>query len=519
MPDVSQVTVSPARAAELTAIVRATGDETRTTVSPLTGADVTTVPVSTEQDVLDAFEAARVAQLHWARTPLRVRKRALLRLHDLILKHQDELLDLIQLESGKARAHAFDEIQHTALTSRYYGRRLGRYLRPHRRGGAYPVLTAVKQHQRPKGIVGLITPWNYPLSMALVDGLAAVAAGNAVVHKPDSQAPLTSLAIVDLMRRAGFPADLWQVVSGAGSVIGSVIIGHADYICFTGSTATGKRIAAQCAERLIGCSLELGGKNPMIVLPGADVDKVVEGTMTAAFSSAGQLCVSIERIYVHDSIYDRFRDALAARVDAMTFGANGDWEVEMGTLVSPSQLATIQKHVANALDNGATVVAGGRARPDIAPWFHEPTVLEGVTPAAECFAEETFGPLVSLYRYTSVGEAVERANDSIYGLNASVWGPTRRARTVAGQIKAGTVNVNEGFAATFGSIDAPMGGMKESGMGRRQGAEGLLRFTESQAIGVQHLMPVSGPPSLSSRSNNRLLTVLLRLQRRLTPMA
>jgi len=519
MPHAVPLAVPSARVAELTALIRATGPETRTTVSPLDGADLATVPVSTEHDVEAAFAAARVAQLHWARTSLRRRKRALLRLHDLILAHQDELLDLIQLESGKARSHAFDEVLHTALTGRYYGRRLARILGPHRRAGVYPVITGIRQYHQPKGVVGLITPWNYPLSMALVDGLAAVAAGNAVVHKPDSQSPLTALAIVQLMHRAGFPKDLWQVVSGAGSVIGSAIIDRADYICFTGSTATGKRIAAQCSQRLIGCSLELGGKNPMIVLPGADVAKAVEGTVTAAFSSAGQLCVSIERVYVHESIYAQYRDALAERLAHLSYGANADWEVEMGTLVSPAQLATIEKHVADALDHGATLVSGGRARPDIAPWFHEPTVLENVPESALCHREETFGPLVSLYPYRSVGEAIDLANDTVYGLNASVWGPVRRARKVATRIQAGTVNVNEGFAATFGSIGAPMGGMKESGTGRRQGAEGLLRFTESQSVGVQRVMPVGGPAFLSRQRFAALLTIGLRLLRRLTTRA
>lgn len=519
MPDVPPISVTPARIAELTGLIRATGTETRTTLSPQTGRDVATIPVSSEQDVADAFAAARVAQLNWARTPLRRRKKALLRLHDLILSHQDELLDLIQLESGKARSHAFDEVLHSALTGRYYGRRLSRILGPHRRSGVYPLLTSVRQYQQPKGVVGLITPWNYPLSMALVDGLAAVAAGNAVVHKPDSQSPLTALAVVQLMHRAGFPRDLWQVVSGAGSVIGSPIIQSADYICFTGSTATGKRIAAQCSERLIGCSLELGGKNPMIVLPGADVDKAVEGTLSAAFSSAGQLCVSIERIYVHESLYAQYRDALAERLAHLTYGANADWQVEMGTLVSPSQLATTEKHVADALDHGATLVSGGRARPDIAPWFHEPTVLENVPESALCHTEETFGPVVSLYPYRGIGEAIELANATVYGLNASVWGPARRARKVAPRLKAGTVNVNEGFAATFGSIDAPMGGMKESGTGRRQGAEGLLRFTESQSIGVQRVMPVSGPAAVSKQRFASLLTLGLKLLRRFTPKA
>ncbi|MET0767203.1 MAG: aldehyde dehydrogenase family protein, partial [Aeromicrobium sp.] len=231
------------------------------------------------------------------------------------------------------------------------------------------------------------------------------------------------------------------------------------------------------------------------------------------------LCVSIERVYVHDSIYDRYRDGLAERLANLAYGVNADWEVEMGTLVSPSQLATTQKHVADALDHGATLVSGGHARPDIAPWFHEPTVLENVPETALCFAEETFGPLLSLYRYRSVGEAVQAANDTPYGLNASVWGPVRRARKVATRIKAGTVNVNEGFAATFGSIGAPMGGMKESGTGRRQGAEGLLRFTETQSIGVQRVVPVGGPSFLSKRTFGAVLTVGLMGLRRFTRRA
>lgn len=513
MLEASQMTpvLSERRIAELTSLVRTSISETRRTVSPLTGAEVATVPISSVDDVADACAAARRAQQDWARSALASRRQMLLRLHDLVLDHQDELLDLIQLESGKSRAHAFDEVAHLALTARYYGRRLARILGPHRRSGVYPGLTRVWQLHQPKGVVGIISPWNYPLTMAICDGLAAIAAGNAVVHKPDSQSPLTALAGVELLRRAGFPIQLWQVVSGQGSVVGQAIIDRADYVCFTGSTRIGRRVAAQCAERLIGCSLELGGKNPMIVLPGANVEKAAAGAVPACFSSAGQLCVSIERIYIPRRQYAAFRDALVRRVQAMSFGTALDWEADMGTLVSPAQLATVEKHVADARAHGATVLTGGRARPDIGPWFYEPTVLEDVPPEAQCHDEETFGPLVSLYPYDTVEQAVAAANAGVYGLNASVWGPSRTARRVAARLKAGSVNVNEGFAATFGSIDAPMGGMRESGMGRRQGAEGLLRFTESQAIGAQSLLPVSGPAFVGAGRFARLLTHGLRL--------
>lgn len=511
-------TVSTDRAQQLLALIRTTTTQTRTTTSPLTGDRVADVPVSSVEDVDQAFAAARRAQSDWAATSYRTRAKALLALHDLVLEHQDDLMDLIQIESGKARAHAYDEIAHVALTARYYARRLRRHLRTKGRNGALPGLTRVQVNQVPKGVVGIISPWNYPLTMAISDGLPALAAGNAVVHKPDSQTPLTALAAVELLRAAGFPEDLWQVVSGPGGIIGTAIIDRADYVCFTGSTATGTTVAERAAKRLISCSLELGGKNPMIVLPGADLDKTVEGAVSAAFSSAGQLCVSIERLYVHDSLYDAFRDAFAERVKHLSLGVTLDWDAEIGSLVSPAQLDTVVRHVDDAVANGAVVLAGGRHRPDIGPLVFEPTVLEGVTPEAECFAAETFGPLVALYRYSDVDEAVRLANATEYGLNASVWGPPRQARRVAARIRAGTVNINEGFAATFGSIDAPMGGMKSSGLGRRQGPEGILRYTEPQAVAVQRLIPMAGPAFLAKRTYTRLLSLGLSILRR-TPRA
>ncbi|MDQ3156572.1 MAG: succinic semialdehyde dehydrogenase [Actinomycetota bacterium] len=517
-PTTAELPVSAARIAELTSQIRTTTHASRTTVSPMNGKPVADIPVSSIDDVQAAFDAARNAQAVWARTPLHERKKALLKLHDLLLENQEELLDLIQLESGKTRAHAFDEIAHVALTARFYARRLYKQLSPQRRSGLFPGLTKVTVNAVPKGVVGIISPWNYPLTMAISDGIPAIAAGNAVVHKPDSQSPLIALAGVELMRKAGIPADLWQVVSGAGSVVGTAIIERADYVCFTGSTATGKTIAKQAAERLISCSLELGGKNPMIVLESANVDKAAAGAVNACFSSAGQLCVSIERLYVADGIYDEFRSAFVEKVKAMKLSSSLEFGPDMGSLVSQSQIDTAQKHVADAVSNGATVLTGGKARPELGPFFFEPTVLEGVTPDAECYAEETFGPLVSLYRFSTEDEAVALANQGDYGLNASIFGKAGRARALAGQIKAGTVNINEGFAATFGSLDAPMGGMRQSGLGRRHGSEGILRYTEPQSIASQSLIPVSGPRFLSAKKNAGFMTFALRFLRR-TPRA
>ena len=269
---------------------------------------------------------------------------------------------------------------------------------------------------------------------------------------------------------------------------------------------------------MVTASLELGGKNPMIVLPGADVEKAAAGAVHACFHGAGQTCVSIERIYVHDSLYDDFKKAFARNTEAISIGPSLDWDADMGSLVSAAQLEGVVKHIEDAISNGATVVAGGRARPDLGPFFHEPTILEGVTEAAEVCANETFGPLVSLYPYGDVGEAVRLANSGEYGLNASVWGPSREARHIAPQIKAGTVNINDGFMASFGSIDAPMGGMRKSGSGRRQGSEGILRYTEPQSVAVQRVMPIMGPESIPFDTRRKLFTTAFKIVRR-TPRA
>jgi succinate-semialdehyde dehydrogenase / glutarate-semialdehyde dehydrogenase len=293
-------------------------------------------------------------------------------------------------------------------------------------------------------------------------------------------------------------------------------VARSDYVCFTGSTATGRLIAAGCAERLIGCSLELGGKNPILVLRDADLEKAAEGAVRAAFSNAGQLCVSMERLFVADQVYDRFLERFVARTEAMTLGATLEWGNDMGSLISRAQLDTVVAHVDDAVAKGARVLTGGRPRPDLGPFFYEPTILEGVTPDMTCFGHETFGPVISAYRFQDEADAVARANDGDYGLNASIYsqdGP--RARALAAQIRCGTVNVNEAFAATFGSLEAPMGGMRQSGLGRRQGSEGILRFTEVQSVATQRLMRIAPAYGMSDELYGKVMTANLRLLKKL----
>jgi len=487
--------------------------------APYTGLPVATLPQAGAAEVRDVFGRAREVQTRWAARPVRERQRVLARIADLVLQHQAEALDLIQVEAGKARLDAFDEVSATALVAGYYGKHSARILAPKRAAGVLPLLTTAKELRHPKGVVGVISPWNYPLALTAMDVLPALAAGNTVVQKPDNQTALSALWLHELAEQAGLPADAWQIVLGRGSVIGDTLVEESDYVCFTGSTPTGKRLAGQIAERLTSYSLELGGKNPMVVLPDADVRKAAAGAVAACFSSAGQLCVSVERIYVHESIHDEFVRALAERTEALTLGGALDFRAGMGSLTSEDQLRTVSSHVDDARAAGATVVTGGRPRPDLGPYFYEPTVLTGVTEKATLFREETFGPVVSVYPYSDVDEAVARANDTDFGLNASVWTrDPRRGAEVAARIKAGTVNVNEGYAATFGTVGLPMGGMKDSGVGRRNSAEGLLKYTEAQAVAVQRGLRLRPPRAVPARVWTRVMTsgiaALKRLPRR-----
>ncbi|WP_327665153.1 succinic semialdehyde dehydrogenase [Streptomyces sp. NBC_00498] len=491
--------LAPDRLERLAARVAAAPGAARvTTTAPYTGVPLADLPVSTPADVEEAFGRARVAQRAWGATPLSARKKILLRFHDLVLAHKDEALDLMQAENGKTRRDANLEVIDIAITSRYYARNAARYLNPKRRRGAMPLLTHTTERRHPKGVVTVISPWNYPLSMAAGDAIAALMAGNAVVQKPDTQTALTALWSLGLMREAGLPADVWQMVVGRGSSIGGALMDNADYMMFTGSTASGRKIASAAGERLIGASLELGGKNAMIVLDDADIDKAADGAVNACFPSAGQLCVSIERLYVAESIRDEFVAAFVARTKNLKMGAAYDYSVDVGSLTTPSQLSTVTTHVDDAVAKGATVRAGGRARPDLGPLFYEPTILADVTPDMTLHDSETFGPVVSIHPYRDVDEAIELANSSPYGLNASVWtGNGARGRAVAARVHAGTVNVNEAFAAAWGSIDAPMGGMGDSGLGRRHGADGILKYTEAQTVAHQRVQGFYPPARVS----------------------
>jgi acyl-CoA reductase-like NAD-dependent aldehyde dehydrogenase len=484
--------------------------------APYTGGVIGEIPAGLPADLDFAVQRARTAQIAWNRRTFADRARIFLRFHDLLLERQSEVLDLIQWETGKARRHAFEEILDTAVVTRYYARRAEGILRPRRRKGALPLLTRTREFKTPVGVVGLIVPWNYPLNLAVTDAVPALMAGNAVVLKPDVQTSFTALWAVDLLRQAGLPAEIFSLVTGEGPLLGPALGDRVDYVMFTGSTRTGKLVARQAAERLIGCSLELGGKNPMIVLEDADLDAAVYGAMQGSFASAGQVCVSMERIYVHESIAEPFLAAFSQRTSAMKIGASLDYSMEMGSLTGERQMERVEEHVRDAVEKGAVVLAGGRRRLDLGPLFYEPTILAKVTPRMQVYAEETFGPVVSVYTFAGDAEAVELANATRYGLNASIWtADSARGARLAQQIRAGNVNVNESYAAAWGSVDAPCGGRKESGLRARHGAEGILKFTETQTVAVQRLMPVGTPQWMEAGLHARWMTRLMKLLRRI----
>lgn len=484
--------------------------------SPFTGEVIGSVPACTPDDVAEAAALAREAQQLWRRTSFAERARVMRRFRDLLLDRQDEVLDLIQLESGKVRGHAFEEVADTAIVAAYYARTARKHLAPQRREGALPLLTHTTEIRHPRGVVGFIAPWNYPLSMAITDAIPALMAGNGAVIKPASQTPFTALWVVERLYEAGIPANLVTVVTGSGSKLGEPIIDAVDFVTFTGSTEVGRTVARRAGERLIGCALELGGKNALLVLDDADLDKAVEGAVHGGFASAGQLCISIERVFVPTDLHDDFVARLVEKVEALELSAELAYGGDMGSLVSQDQLDTTRDHVEDAREKGATVLTGGATREDVGPLFYAPTVLSGVTRSMTAFDHETFGPVVSVYAYDDLDQAIDRINDSDYGLNASIFtSDGARGRDIGARVEAGTVNVNEAYAAAWASVDAPMGGFKDSGLGRRHGVEGIHKYTEVQTVAGQRLMPVIGIPGLDDAQVAKVFTVALKVLHRI----
>ncbi|MFD1642318.1 succinic semialdehyde dehydrogenase [Halohasta litorea] len=477
--------------------VRSTASETIAVEAPATTDRIGTVPACEKSDVDAAVGAAREAQTEWAATPIDRRAAVIDRFSDLVVENRTKLLDLVQLETGKSRQTAVEELFSVPSACEHAVDRGPEAVADEPRGGGIPLLTTATVSYEPVGVVGVISPWNYPVTLSMADVIPALVAGNAVVLKPDEKTPYATLFLAELLERAGLPDDTLRVVTGDGEVVGPALIDRVDYVAFTGGTETGRAVAERAGRNLIDCSLELGGKNPLVVLDDADVSEAARGAVTACFSNAGQLCLSAERIYVDESVYEPFLEAFVRETRQLTLGTDYDYDAEIGSLIDAAQLDRVRSRVDEAREAGATVHTGGQHRPDVGPYCYEPTILTGVDPDSTVACEETFGPVVSVTPVESTDAAVDAANDSPFGLNASVWtGDRARGQRVAHRIDCGTVCVNDGFAVGWGAVDAPMGGFGDSGLGRRHGIEGIKRYLEARTVATSRVGPLAPPDRL-----------------------
>jgi succinate-semialdehyde dehydrogenase/glutarate-semialdehyde dehydrogenase len=480
-------------------------------IDPISGKKLHDLEAHSATDVALRFDEGRSAQKLWAQTPPAERSKIGYRLVDAVIARQDELMDILQRETGKSRAHAFEEITGALAAISYYAKTSPKLLKRKKVRGGVPLLITAYTEPAPVGVVGIVTPWNYPLALTMMDVIPALLAGNSVVQKADNQTAKTVKLARDIAVSVGIPEKVWQVVHGDPTEVGNAVTDNADYMAFTGSTATGRLVAQRAASRLIGYSLELGGKNPMIVMPGADLAEAAEMAIASAFGNAGQLCVSIERLYVPAHALAAFEAVLKDKVESLTLGVSNDFDFDLGALSSQAQLERVSGFVERAKKEGARVVTGGQVRSDIGPNFYAPTVLSDIPHGAEILHKEVFGPVIALVPYSSLDEAVELANATEYGLNASVVGNPKEALKLASRLMAGSVNINEGYRASMATMAAPMGGMKQSGMNRRSGPGGLLRFTENRTIGVANKLPI-GLPS-RAKEYRRMAPLMTKLAR------
>ncbi len=485
-------------------------------LGPFTEEVIGSVPEATPEDVVEAAVNARKAQVAWASRSLQERSEVLIRFHDLLIDNADLALDVVQAETGKSRVAAFEEVYDSAATARYYVNTAPGLLRRQRRTVSFPILTKAYEYRHPVGVVGSISPWNFPFNLSVADMIPALLAGNAVVAKPDEKTPFSLLYGKRLLEEAGLPEGLLQVVTGYGEDLGSTLIENVDFMMFTGSTQVGRVVAEQAASRLIGASMELGGKNAAVVMDDADLAKTVPGVARAVFANGGQLCIAMERIYVDEKIRAEFTSRFVEHTRNLSLSTDFDYTSDLSSMINRDHLDNVHGHVEDAVSNGATLLTGGKPRPDVGPLFYEPTVLTDVDESMELCRTETFGPVVSIYGYESLDDAIAMANDSEFGLNFSVW--TRnvdKGVSTATQLQAGTVGVNDGFAATWSSYGAPMGGMKASGLGRRHGAVGILKYTESQTVAVQRIGPAFAPMGgMTYEQYQKMLGVVLKIMRR-----
>ncbi len=456
-------------------------DETIVCRNPATGGVIDEIPVSDSEEIEAAVDRAHDAQQHWARLPAEERADYLLDGREALLDHREELVDLLVAETGKARQDALAEVLMTLDTITYYAKEAPGLLADETVDLHLMKNKRVTVEYAAAGLVVNISPWNFPLDLSMNPVVPALMAGNAAIIKPSEWTPLVALRAAEILERAGLPDGLLQVLPGYGKT-GADLVDEADAVSFTGSVATGRKVAVQAAEKLVSCTLELGGKDPALVLDDANLTRAVEGIVWGAFFNSGQTCMSVERAFVHDAVYDEFVERAVRKTRDLRQGNPADEQVDVGAMTFPGQLETIEEHLEDAVDNGARVLVGGEREESGGGAFFEPTVLVDVEPTMQIMQEETFGPVLPIMDVPSAAEAVRLANESRFGLNASIWSQDReRARRLARQLESGNVCIND-VIASYSAIEAPYGGVKESGLGRRNGRWELYEYTEPKTV-------------------------------------
>jgi acyl-CoA reductase-like NAD-dependent aldehyde dehydrogenase len=454
--------------------------------NPATGEIIATVPDMSAEQVAEMAARGRSAQPEWEAYGLDGRARILLRAQKWVMDNANRVVATICSETGKTFEDAeLAEIGYAGNAFGFWAKQGPEYLADERVKSSQVLVKGKKliNRYRPLGLIGVIGPWNYPLTNSFGDCIPALMAGNSVILKPSEVTPLTSMLMAEGLRECGLPENVLQIATGRGAT-GAALIEHVDMIMFTGSTKTGKKVAETAARRLIPASLELGGKDPMLVLADADVERAANYATYFAMQNAGQTCISIERVYVEEPVYDEFVAKVSEKVRELRVGKpEGPGSVEVGAITFPPQMETIKDHVADAIQKGARVLVGGHEAPGAGRFF-EPTVLVDVDHTMKCMTEETFGPTLPIMKVADTDEAVRLANDSPYGLGASVFSrDTERGEAVARRLESGAANVNDAMI-NYTVLELPMGGAKASGLGSRHGAGGIRKYCSQQAIVV-----------------------------------
>jgi acyl-CoA reductase-like NAD-dependent aldehyde dehydrogenase len=493
-----------------------TAPETIEVRNPATLKPIAALPLASSAAIAAAVNRGREVQAQWRTTTFAERARLLYRLRDLLLDEQDKLADVLTAETGRPRAEAYgNELFYLCDAIGVWAKKSKRYLRPINIRPHFPLMKFKKvvSTYAPRGVIGIISPWNFPLTLTLGEALPALMAGNAVIIKPSELTPLTALFGAEAAMKAGFPKDLVQVVIGRGDTA-EALIDHVDMISFTGSVATGKKVMRRAAERLIPVSLELGGKDPMIVLKDADLERAAGACVWGALMNAGQACTSIERVYVEAPAYDDFVARVCAKARAIRQGPS-DAPVDIGCMTSETQLAIVSAQVDEAVRLGAKILVGGGRNPEYPGFYYQPTVLIDVNHDMRIMKEETFGPVIPIMKVRDAAEALRLANDSPYGLGASVFSRNREvASMLAEQIESGAVCVNDSLV-NFIVPDTAMGGIKESGFGYRHGPEGIRKYCRQKSIvidrfGLKQEFPWYPSSEQKARQTRHLLRLLCR---------